>query len=78
MSVRELRNQGGKVIDRVQRGEQVIVTRDGEDVVELRATKAGLSAEALTARWKNLPRMDYESLHRDIDEVIDPDIWNVQ
>lgn len=78
VSVRELRNQGGKVLDRVQSGERIIVTRDGEDVAELRATRPGLSAEALTERWKHLPPMDYESLRRDIDEIIDPDLWNVR
>lgn len=66
------------MLDRVQRGEQIIVTRDGEDVAELKATKTGLSAEALTARWRNLPAMDYESLRRDLDEIIDPDLWNVR
>ena len=78
VSVRELRNQGGKVLDRVQRGEQIIITRDGEDVAELRPVRKGLSAEALTARWQHLPPMDYDSLRRDLDEIIDPDLWNVQ
>lgn len=78
VSVRELRNQGGKVLDRVQRGEQITITRDGEDVAELRPVRKGLSAEALTARWQHLPPMDYDSLRRDIDEIIDPDLWNVE
>ncbi len=78
VSVRELRNQGGKVLDRVQRGEEIIITRDGEDVAELRPVRKGLSAEALSARWRNLPAMDPESLRRDIDEILDTDLWNVR
>jgi prevent-host-death family protein len=78
VSVRELRNQGGKVLDRVQRGEGVIVTRDGEDVAELRPVRKGLSAEALTSRWRNLPAVDLEALRRDIDEILDTNLWNVR
>jgi prevent-host-death family protein len=78
VSVRELRNQGGKVLDRVQRGEQIIVTRDGEDVAELRPVRKGLSAEALTARWRNLPSVDLKALRRDIDENLDTNLWNVR
>ena len=34
-TVRELRNHGGEVLDRVARGESLIVTRDGAEVAEL-------------------------------------------
>jgi len=78
VSVRELRNQGGKVLDRVQQGEQIIVTRDGEDVAELRPVRGGLSAEALTTRWRHLPEMDPDALRRDIDEILDTNLWNVR
>ncbi|OJU94436.1 MAG: prevent-host-death protein [Solirubrobacterales bacterium 67-14] len=76
--MRELRNQGGKVLDRVQQGEQIVITRDGEDVAELRPVRKPLSAEALYARWRNLPAMDPESLRRDIDEILDTNLWNVR
>ncbi|MGO9654844.1 type II toxin-antitoxin system Phd/YefM family antitoxin, partial [Mycobacterium sp.] len=36
VTVRDLRNRGGEVLDRVERGERVIVTRDGRAVAELR------------------------------------------
>ena len=32
VTVRDLRNRGGEVLDRVERGERVIVTRDGRAV----------------------------------------------
>lgn len=38
------------MLDRVQRGEQIIITRDGDDVAELRSVRKGLSAEALIER----------------------------
>jgi prevent-host-death family protein len=34
VTVRELRNHGGEVLDRVARGEAVVVTRDGAEVAE--------------------------------------------
>jgi prevent-host-death family protein len=36
VTVRDLRNKGGEVLDRVERGERVIVTRDGRAIAELR------------------------------------------
>jgi prevent-host-death family protein len=36
VTVRELRNKWGEVLARVERGERVIVTRDGQAVAELR------------------------------------------
>ena len=35
-TIRELRNHGGAVIDRVLAGETITITRDGEPVAELR------------------------------------------
>jgi prevent-host-death family protein len=36
ISIRDLRNHGGEVIDRVEAGERLTVTRDGRPVAELR------------------------------------------
>jgi prevent-host-death family protein len=72
VTVRELRNQGGHVIDRVARGERVTITRDGRPVAELRPyIGSKLSAESLLARWKHLPRVDPVSLRNDLDDIID-------
>jgi antitoxin (DNA-binding transcriptional repressor) of toxin-antitoxin stability system len=72
VTVRELRNDGGAVLDRVARGEQLIVTRDGAPVAELRAVRQpSPSTGALLARRRRLPQVDPESLRRDIDSVID-------
>jgi prevent-host-death family protein len=73
VSIRDLRNHGGEVIDRVAAGAAVTVTRDGRAVAELRPVRSrGLSAVALVERWRRVPIVDTEALVRDIDTVIDP------
>lgn len=73
VSIRELRNKGGEVVDRVERGERLTVTRDGRPVAELHPVgRPGLDAATLLMRWANLPQVDPERLRVDIDAVIDP------
>ncbi len=72
VSIRELRNQGGDVVDRAARGEQITITRSGRDVAELRALRPPLSAQALLTRWHRLPTVDPAALRADIDELLDP------
>ena len=72
VTIRELRNHGGDVVDRVGRGEALTVTRDGQPVAELRPlARAALPAEVLLARWHRLPAVDPEALRADIDAVMD-------
>lgn len=72
VTIRELRNHGGEVIDRVTAGETLTVTRNGKPVAELRPLRGrGLSTEELIRRRRGLPHMDPTQLRRDIDEVID-------
>lgn len=72
VSIRELRNHGGDVVDRVARGEQVTITRAGKPVAELRPVPAApLSGEALLARWHRLPAVDPAALRGDIDDLLD-------
>ncbi len=73
VSIRDLRNQGGDVVDRAARGEPITITRAGEPVAELRAlSRSGLSAEALLRRWRHLPRVDPAEVRVDIDAILDP------
>jgi prevent-host-death family protein len=73
VTVRELRNHGGEVIDRVAGGETVTVTRSGKRVAELRPlARQPLTAATLLARWKAVPAVDPERLRADIDAVVDP------
>jgi prevent-host-death family protein len=73
VSIRELRNHGGEVIDRVAAGERVTVTRDGRAVAELRPLgRTALPAQVLRRRWSRLPPMDPDAFRRDLDRVLDP------
>lgn len=73
VTIRELRNRGGDVVDRVEAGERVVVTRDGKPVAELRPLAGtALTAMELIERRRNLRAFDPAGLRRDIDRVIDP------
>lgn len=72
VTIRELRNHGGEVVDRASRGEEITITRDGRAVAELRPLRPALSAEALLSRWRRLPDVDPLRLRSDLDELLDP------
>ena len=71
VSIRDLRNHGGEVVDRAARGEQITITRSGRAVAELRAVRPPLSAEALLSRWHRLPPVDPAVLRAGVDELLD-------
>jgi prevent-host-death family protein len=73
VTIRELRNRGGDVVDRVAAGERLTVTRDGRPVAELRPYRpTPLSAAVLLRRWRRLPALDAGRLRSDMDGVVDP------
>ena len=73
VSIRDLRNRGGEVVDRVEAGGSVTVTRDGRPVAELRPVRSrGLTAAASLERWRRLPTADASALRRDVDSGIEP------
>ena len=72
VTVRELRNNGGEVIDRVVSGDTFVVTRDGHEVAELRPLRPRpLDAATLLARWRRLPVVDPVRFRDDIDSALD-------
>ncbi len=71
VSIRDLRNHGGEVVDRATRGEAITITRSGRPVAELRASRPPLSAEALLERWRRLPPVNAGALRGDIDRLLD-------
>lgn len=72
INVRELRNHGGEVLERVARGETLTVTRAGVPVAELRPlARSPLAAATLLARWQRLPLVDARRLKQDVDQVLD-------
>jgi prevent-host-death family protein len=75
VTIRDLRNHGGVVIDRVEAGESLIVTRSGKPVAELRPVRPpGAPTSLLLERWRRLPRIDPDMLRRDIDLTLDPSL----
>ena len=72
VTVRDLRNHGGEVLDRVEAGERVTVTRNGRPVAELvPLPRRPLSNEELVARAANLPPVDPAALRADVDALLD-------
>ena len=72
VSIRELRNQGGAVIERVRAGERITVTRDGEAVADLvPRPRRGVDAATLLDRWRHLPPIDFDRFRADVDGTID-------
>lgn len=75
VSIRELRNHGGEVVERAQRGEQLTITRAGKPVAQLTALRRPPAPlDELRRRWARLPHVDSTALRRDIDDVLDPTV----
>ena len=75
VSVRDLRNDAGEVLDRVVRGETLIVTRDGAEVAQLRPLRRrALPAAELIARRAHLIPVEPDRLRKDIDDFFDPTV----
>ncbi len=70
--MRDLRNHGGEVIDRVEHGEAVTITRAGKQVARLVALpRVRPTTEELISRRRHLPPVDPEGLRRDVDAIVD-------
>ena len=73
VTIRELRNHGGEVVDRVAAGEHVTITRGGRAVAKLQPLpRPALSGETLLERWARVPRVDPAKMRADINAVLDP------
>jgi antitoxin (DNA-binding transcriptional repressor) of toxin-antitoxin stability system len=79
ISVRELRNNGGRVLQRVAGGETLTVTMDDQPIDELRPLRGrGLTAAGSLKRWRRLPPVDAQQFRSDIDRVFDSSPWSVR
>ena len=75
VSIRELRNHGGEVVERAQRGERLTITRDGKPVARLVSLgPPPVPLDELIRRRARLPRVDPSQLRSDIEAVIDPSV----
>ncbi|WP_240312404.1 type II toxin-antitoxin system Phd/YefM family antitoxin [Janibacter anophelis] len=75
VTVRELRNRGAEVLRRVERGESLTVTRDGEPVAHVVPLPRRASrVKQLIERRQHLPVVDAQRLRADLDELMDPSL----
>jgi len=72
---RELRNDSGDIMRRLDRGETFIVTRNGTPVGELTPMRGHrfVSANAVTAMFRNAPAIDGDRFRADLDEIASQD-----
>jgi len=72
VSVRELRDDGGSVLERVLEGELITITKAGHPVAELRPVgRPPLPAARLLQRWQQVPAINAAGLRRDLDGLLD-------
>ncbi|MBI2017017.1 MAG: hypothetical protein HYY42_01575 [Chloroflexi bacterium] len=74
---RELRNESGKIMRALDRGESFVVTRNGVPVGELRPLRRQrphfVATEVLIEAFRGAPRIDFKRFREDIDRFVDQD-----
>lgn len=73
---RELRNDSGDIMRRLDRGESFLVTRNGVPVGDLRpiARRRWIPAEIASAAFAGAEPVDLDGLRADLDRDIDPTV----
>ncbi len=72
---RELRNESGRIMRALDKGESFTVTRNGVPVAELAPVRPRVfvAAEAVAAAYRRAPRIAYNRLRKDLDAAINQD-----
>jgi prevent-host-death family protein len=72
---RELRNDSGEIMRRLDQGETFIVTRNGTPVGELTPMRRHrfVSTAAVFAMFRNAPTVDADRFRADLDDIADQD-----
>ncbi len=72
---RELRNDSGRIMRALDKGESFTVTRNGVPVAELVPVRPRVfvSADAVVAAFRGAPRIARTRFRRDVDALIDQD-----
>jgi prevent-host-death family protein len=72
---RELRNSSAKVMDAVERGETLIVTRNGMPVAELRPIRRRtfVSTAEVKRLFSGVPRADHAAIRAEMDALLGED-----
>jgi len=75
ISQRELRNDSGEIMRKLDEGETFIVTRNGVPVGELTPLRRHrfVVAEAAVALFRTAPAVDGRRFRADVDEVVSQD-----
>ena len=76
MSIRELRNHGGEIVDRAAGGELITITRGGKPVARLTPLHPEPTSDVILERFRHLPPIDYEAFRADVDEVMGASIFD--
>jgi antitoxin (DNA-binding transcriptional repressor) of toxin-antitoxin stability system len=68
---RELRDESGEIMRRLDHGETFIVTRNGTPVGELTPMRRHrfVSTDAVVAMFRNAPAVDGERFRADLDDI---------
>ena len=70
---RELRNESGRIMRALDRGNSFIVTRNGVPVAELIPVRQRtfVAADVAVSVFAGAPRIDIERFRTDVDDVLD-------
>ena len=71
ISQRQLRNESGEIMRRVDAGETFVVTSNGRPVAELTPLHRNrfVRSETVVALFRNAPAVDYRQFRQDLDQV---------
>lgn len=75
LTQRELRNDSGRIMRALDRGESFLVTRNGVPVGELVPVRPRIfvAADTVVAAFRHAPRMAFRRLRKDLDAVVTQD-----
>lgn len=73
ISQRELRNESGEIMRRLDAGETFVITRRGVPVGELAPLRRHrfVAAETAQAMFRSAPAVDYRRFRADLDRAVD-------
>lgn len=72
VSIRDLRNHGGEVIDLVIGGQDIVITRSGRPVAQIVPLRDRGTSRSVLGRWRAIPGLDFDGLRADLDSTVDP------
>jgi antitoxin (DNA-binding transcriptional repressor) of toxin-antitoxin stability system len=76
ISQRELRNDSGRIMRALDEGRSFVVSRNGRPVGELRPLRRDrfVAAAVAVETFRNAPKVDWNRMRQDLDELIDQDL----